>query len=224
MKVAPKTDWARRPLQRNETWFHLSSIVWPFNCTSIGCNCLEHRRADPILSLISINAQKGSWPGSQAGSSPRVPVLSFSLRHPPLSESISEDQCIPLYQYQPALQTETSESRYHRREQMLGCRAVQQCTSPALQRNFGYHLSTVALGTGMGDQHHQKKNFTLLGSYLMYTHTPSYLKQNSSLKGGGTSNRTVLVYTEVRVPCEQLGLFHSFNQCQMFSQAVNQSF
>ena len=45
----------------------------------------------------------------------------------------------------------TCESRYHRREQMLGHRAVQQYTSPALECNFGYHLSTVALGTGMGD-------------------------------------------------------------------------
>lgn len=43
------------------------------------------------------------------------------------------------------------ESRYHRREQMLGHGAVQQCASPALECNFGYHLSTVALGTGMGD-------------------------------------------------------------------------
>lgn len=103
-----------------------------------------HRRADPTLSLTSISAQKGSWPGSQAGSSPRGPVFSVSRPHPPLLESVSEDYCIPLYQYQPVLQTHC-ESRYHRREQMLGHRAVQQCTSPALECNFGYHFINSSL-------------------------------------------------------------------------------
>lgn len=144
--------------QGSSAWRHRSQMgsmasadKWDFSFIFllIGCNCLGHRRADPIQvihfhqCLERISGQDHWAPVPQEVLSSGVSALfSFWSQYQRITAflSISTNQFCK----------QACESRYHRREQMLGHGTVQQCASPALECNFGYHLSTVALGTGMG--------------------------------------------------------------------------